>query len=64
MLEFAGRKIPNELSEIVEPGRAALLVWDMQNDQAGSSFNKDELDKTRQDSEATLQDPRSRSLEV
>jgi hypothetical protein len=43
MVEFAGRKIPNELSEIVAPGRTVLLVWDMQNDQAGGSFNKDAL---------------------
>jgi len=39
MLEFAGRKIPNELSEIVAPECTVLLVWDMQNDQAGGSFN-------------------------
>ena len=35
MLEFAGREIPNELSEIVASGCTVLLVWDMQNDQAG-----------------------------
>ena len=34
MIEFEDRKIPNELSEIVEPRHTALLVWDMQNDQA------------------------------
>lgn len=55
MLEFAGRKIPNELSEIVAPGCTVLLVWDMQNDQAGGSFNKDALDKPRRDSKPTLQ---------
>ena len=43
MLEFEGRQIPNELREIVEPARTILLVWDMQNDQAGGSFNKDAL---------------------
>ena len=43
MLEFEGRQIPNELREIVEPARNILLVWDMQNDQAGGSFNKDAL---------------------
>jgi nicotinamidase-related amidase len=43
MLEFEGRQIPNELKEIVDPKRAVLLVWDMQNDQAGGSFNKDAL---------------------
>lgn len=43
MLEFEGRQIPNELKEIADPKRSALLVWDMQNDQAGGSFNKDEL---------------------
>ena len=43
MLELEGRQIPNELREIVEPARTILLVWDMQNDQAGGSFNKDAL---------------------
>src|SRR5918996_302833 len=43
MLEFEGRQIPNELREIVEPKRTVLLVWDMQNDQAGGSYNKDAL---------------------
>jgi len=43
MLEFEGRQIPNELKEIVDPPRTVLLVWDMQNDQAGGSFNKDAL---------------------
>ena len=43
MLEFEGRQIPTELKEIVDPRRAVLLVWDMQNDQAGGSFNKEAL---------------------
>ncbi len=43
MIEFEGRKIPGELGEIVDPGRTVLLVWDMQNDQAGGSFNKEAL---------------------
>jgi len=43
MIEFEGRKIPSELSEIVDPAHTVLLVWDMQNDQAGGSFNKNEL---------------------
>ena len=43
MIDFEGRKIPNELSEIVEPSRTMLLVWDMQNDQAGGAFNKEAL---------------------
>ena len=43
MLDFEGRQIPNELREIVDPARTILLVWDMQNDQAGGSFNKDAL---------------------
>ena len=37
MLEFEGRKIPTELREIVNPQRTILLVWDMQNDQAGGA---------------------------
>jgi nicotinamidase-related amidase len=43
MFEFKGREIPSELSEIVDPRRTVLLVWDMQNDQAGGAFNKDAL---------------------
>ena len=43
MVDFEGRKIPTELNEIVEPRRTVLLVWDMQNDQAGGSFNKEAL---------------------
>jgi hypothetical protein len=64
MLEFAGRKIPNELSEIVAPECTVLLVWDMQNDQAGGSFNKDALDKPRRDSKATLHDCRTSDLDL
>jgi nicotinamidase-related amidase len=40
MIEFEDRLIPNELSEIVDPKHTVLLVWDMQNDQAGGAFNK------------------------
>ncbi|MGH7833535.1 MAG: cysteine hydrolase [Candidatus Binatia bacterium] len=43
MFEFEGRQIPSELREVVDPKRTALLVWDMQNDQAGGSFNRDAL---------------------
>jgi ureidoacrylate peracid hydrolase len=43
MFEFHGRQIPSEMSEIVDPKRTVLLAWDLQNDQAGGSFNKDEL---------------------
>ena len=43
MIEFEGRQIPNELNEIADPGRTVLLVWDMQNDQAGGAFNKQAL---------------------
>jgi ureidoacrylate peracid hydrolase len=43
MFEFEGREIPSELAEIVAPKRTALLVWDMQNDQAGAAFNKEAL---------------------
>ncbi|HEY3306756.1 MAG TPA: cysteine hydrolase [Candidatus Binatia bacterium] len=45
MIDFDGRKIPTDLGEIVEPAHTVLLVWDMQNDQAGGSFNKTELIK-------------------
>jgi len=35
--------MPTELDEIVDPAHTVLLVWDMQNDQAGGSFNKEAL---------------------
>ncbi|MBI4490092.1 MAG: cysteine hydrolase [Deltaproteobacteria bacterium] len=43
MIRFEGREIPTELREIVDPKHSVLLVWDMQNDQAGGSFNREEL---------------------
>ncbi|HXV82760.1 MAG TPA: isochorismatase family protein, partial [Candidatus Binatia bacterium] len=43
MIDFEGRKIPNQLREVVEPTRTLLLVWDMQNDQGGGAFNKEAL---------------------
>jgi nicotinamidase-related amidase len=46
MLDFEGRQIPNQLSEIVDPQHTLLLVWDMQNDQAGGSFNRESLIRT------------------
>ena len=43
MFDFEGREILSDLREIVDPKRSVLLVWDMQNDQAGGSFNKEAL---------------------
>ncbi len=43
MIRFEEREIATELQEIVDPIRTVLLVWDMQNDQAGGSFNKEQL---------------------
>ena len=43
MIRFEGREIPRELQEIIDPSRTVLLVWDMQNDQAGGAFNKEQL---------------------
>ncbi len=43
MIVFEGREIPTTLREVVDPRRTVLLVWDMQNDQAGASFNKEEF---------------------
>jgi len=43
MIEFEGRKIAHDLGEIADPSQTVLLVWDMQNDQAGGAFNKDAL---------------------
>src|SRR5690242_13072739 len=30
MIEFAGKKIPQQLEEIIQSGRTALLFWDVQ----------------------------------
>lgn len=46
MIEFEGKQIPTTLPEVVDPKRTILLVWDMQNDQAGASFNKDQFLRT------------------
>ncbi len=46
MIDFKGREIPETLPEVVDPKRTVLLVWDKQNDQAGSSFNKEEFLRT------------------
>ncbi len=46
MIEFEGKQIPQTLEEVVDPKRTVLLVWDMQNDQAGRSFNKEEFLRT------------------
>ena len=43
MLELAGKKIPNTLAEIVEPGRTALLFWDMEYAIAPNAFNFKEI---------------------
>ncbi|MBI4527486.1 MAG: cysteine hydrolase [Deltaproteobacteria bacterium] len=43
MKEFSRTTIPAGLEEIMDPAKAVLLVWDMQNDQAGGAFNKEEL---------------------
>ncbi len=39
MLELAGKKIPTTLEEIIAPGRAALLIWDMEYAIAPNAFN-------------------------
>ena len=43
MLELAGKKIPNTLAEMVDPGRTALLFWDMENAIAPNAFNYKEI---------------------
>ncbi len=43
MLEFAGKRIPDTLGEIVAPAHTALLLWDMQQDIATQAFNYKEI---------------------
>jgi nicotinamidase-related amidase len=46
MIQFEGREIPATLREVLDPKQTILLVWDMQNDQAGASFNKEQFLRT------------------
>ncbi len=43
MLELAGKKIPDILSEIDDPSTTALLFWDMENAIAPNAFNYKEI---------------------
>jgi len=43
MLDLGGKKIPNTLEEIVDPGRTALLLWDMEYAIAPNAFNFKEI---------------------
>ncbi len=43
MLYLAGKKIPDALEEIIDPGRAALLLWDMEYAIAPNAFNFKEI---------------------
>lgn len=39
MLQLSGKQIPNTLAEILDPGRTALLLWDMEYAIAPNAFN-------------------------
>jgi len=39
MFEIAGKKIPSTLAELVDPKRAALLIWDMEYAMGPNAFN-------------------------
>jgi len=43
MFEIGGKKIPNTLAELVDPARAALLVWDMEYAIAPNAFNYNDM---------------------
>ena len=43
MIEIAGKQIANTLAEIVEPSRAALLIWDMEYAIGPNAFNYKEM---------------------
>jgi ureidoacrylate peracid hydrolase len=46
MIKFEGKEMPATLREVADPKQTILLVWDMQNDQAGASFNKEQFLRT------------------
>jgi nicotinamidase-related amidase len=39
MFEIAGKKVPSTLAELVDPKRAALLIWDMEYAIGPNAFN-------------------------
>ena len=39
MFEIGGKNIPSTLTELVDPKRAALLIWDMENAIGPNAFN-------------------------
>jgi isochorismate hydrolase len=39
MVEIGGKQIPTTLVELVDPKRAALLIWDMGNAIGPNAFN-------------------------
>ncbi|MDH3444785.1 MAG: cysteine hydrolase [Deltaproteobacteria bacterium] len=43
MFEIAGKQIPSTLAELVDPKRAALLIWDMEYAIAPNAFNYKEI---------------------
>jgi nicotinamidase-related amidase len=43
MFEIGGKKIPSTLTEIVDPKRAALLIWDMEYAIGPNAFNYKEI---------------------
>lgn len=43
MYEIGGKKIPTTLAELIEPQRAALLLWDMEYAIAPNAFNYNDM---------------------
>src|SRR6266850_8444421 len=43
MFEIGGKKIPSSLAEVVDPQRAALLIWDMEYAIGPNAFNYKEM---------------------
>lgn len=43
MFEIGGKKIPSTLAELVDPKRAALLIWDMEYAIAPNAFNYNDI---------------------
>lgn len=43
MFELGGKQIPSTLAELIDPGRTALLLWDMEYAIAPNAFNYQEM---------------------
>ena len=69
MFEIGGKKIPSSLAEVVDPQRAALLIWDMEYAIGPNAFNYKEMlpklqELSAQELKTRLQESRDDSFKL